>query len=67
MSILLVSIVVLFIVDIIRERGLKIDEFLLKENILSRWIFLIVIIVSVFVYGKYGLGFDAKQFIYFQF
>lgn len=68
MNILVFSVVLLFLVDLIRYvKKQTIDTFLLEQNIWFEWLIIIVLIVMIFVFGKYGPTFDAKQFIYFQF
>jgi D-alanyl-lipoteichoic acid acyltransferase DltB (MBOAT superfamily) len=67
-NILAVSMVILFIVDLIRRRnGVRLDVFLRNENLWFRWIVLIGLIMGVIIFGAYGPVFDAQQFIYFQF
>ena len=68
MNILLVSLLILFAVDLVRFRkGKMLDEFLLSQNIWFEWTVIIVLILMIFIFGEYGPAFDAKQFIYFQF
>ena len=50
-----------------QERGIKIREELAKQNLLFRWIIYIIAIEIIIVFGIYGEGYDASQFIYFQF
>ncbi|MBP5597432.1 MAG: MBOAT family protein [Pseudobutyrivibrio sp.] len=67
-NILLVSLMILFIVDYIRfKTGMTIDKFLFTQNVWFEWLVVIVLILMIFTFGKYGPSFDAKQFIYFQF
>ena len=67
-AILILSIVALVLVDMMRYRkGLRIDEALEKENIFFRWIVIFAIFISIVIFGAYGVGFDAQDFIYFQF
>lgn len=68
MNILVFSLILLFLVDLVRYRKkMTIAGFLLKQNLWFSWTATIILIVLIFVYGKYGPTFDAKQFIYFQF
>ncbi len=68
MNILVVSVVILLAVDLIRYvRKQTLDAFLFEQNLWFEWTVVIVLIVMIFVYGKYGPAFDPKQFIYFQF
>ncbi len=68
MNILICSLMLLFCVDLLRNRSeMRLDEFLLAQNTWFRWTFMMGLIVMIFVFGKYGPAFDAQQFIYFQF
>ena len=68
MNILIVSVVILLLVDILRQRkGQMPDTFLFRQNIWFEWAVIIGMILMILTYGKYGPDFDPKQFIYFQF
>ena len=68
MNILLFSIVLLFLVDLVRYMYKQmIDAFLFEQNIWFEWFVVILLIAMIFVFGEYGPAFDAQQFIYFQF
>lgn len=68
MNILIVSIIILFMVSLVKYlKQQTIDEFLMEQNVWFEWLVMIMFIVILFVYGKYGPTFDAQQFIYFQF
>ena len=67
-NVLFVALLILFIVDLIRyHKGIRIDVFLERQNIWFRWLFIIVLLIMIGVYGAYGHEYNAKQFIYFQF
>ncbi|MBE6546031.1 MAG: MBOAT family protein [Ruminococcaceae bacterium] len=68
MNLLILSVVVLYVVDMLRYRkGLRLDQALEKENIFFRWLVIFAILFAVIIFGAYGVGFDAQDFIYFQF
>lgn len=68
MNILFFSVILLFLVDLIRYlKKQTLDVFLLEQNMWFEWMVILIMIVMIFVYGKYGPTFDAQQFIYFQF
>ncbi len=68
MNILLLSVLILFLVDLIRKKKhLTIDQFLFTQNVWFEWFALIALILMIFTFGEYGPAFDPKQFIYFQF
>lgn len=43
------------------------DAFLAEQNLWFRWGVLLALIAAVYIFGIYGPGYDAQQFIYFQF
>ena len=68
MNVLLVSLAVLFLTDLVRYRkGQLPDAFLAGQNLWFRWAVLLGLIGAVAVFGVYGPGYEASQFIYFQF
>lgn len=67
-NILMFSVLLLILVDLVRYlKKQTLDMFLMEQNIWFEWFVIIGLIVMIFIYGKYGPGFDAQQFIYFQF
>lgn len=68
MNILLVSLLVLFLVDLLKYRNAWVfSSFLLEQNAWFRWLCLVGLLMSIVIYGQYGPGFEPQAFIYFQF
>lgn len=65
--ILCFSIIILWVVSFMQERGIKIREELSKQNLVFRWIIYYSAIFFILIFGIYGPDYDASQFIYFQF
>ena len=66
--ILLVAMLVLLTVSIVRYRtGDDIGKALLKQNLWFRWAVLLFFMITIVVYGEYGINFDSNKFIYFDF
>ena len=61
------SVFILWAVSFMQERGIKIREELAKQNLVFRWIIYYIAIIFILIFGVYGEGYDASQFIYFQF
>lgn len=61
------SLVVLLIVDIAGECGFDIRGRLSRGTLLIRWPVMLLLILAIVVFGRYGQGFDAGAFIYTQF
>ena len=66
-SIMLIGLLVFLAADIINENGIVIRDFVKKQELWFRWLFYIIGIVSVVIFGVYGPGYDAADFIYFKF
>ncbi len=66
-NLLFISIVILAIVDIIQEKGVKIRETIARQNIIIRWVIYYAGIFSIIIFGMYGPGYDATSFIYQRF
>lgn len=62
-----VMLIVLFVVSLLQENGMKIRETLEKQNVVFQWIMIIGAIVFVLIYGAYGGDFNAADFVYQQF
>lgn len=68
MSILVISLLLLFLVSLIKyRRGVNVDRFLSTQGIVFRWLFIFMLFFMVFIWGEYGVGFNAQEFIYFRF
>lgn len=65
-SVLIVSMIILFIVGII-SRKTDIIEDILKEKVFIRWTILLFLIFAILIFGHYGPAYDATAFIYRQF
>lgn len=64
MMLLFVCIMVLLVVGILQENGMKIRETLAKQNIIFRWFMMLLLIFAILIFGLYGPAYDASSFIY---
>lgn len=64
MTLLFFAIMVLVVVSVLQENGMKIRETLAKQNILFRWLIMLLLIMAIVVFGTYGPAYSAKSFIY---
>ena len=62
--VLVLAILVLIFVSICQERGNKLREIFARQNLIIRWTVYLLAICSIWVFGTYGYGFDAADFIY---
>lgn len=67
MFMVLLVIIVLFVVSLMQEKGMKIRQELDKQNMLFQWLVIIGAICFVLIYGAYGDSFNAADFVYEQF
>lgn len=67
LTILFFSIMVLLVVAILQENGVKIRQSLDKQNLPFRWLMLILLIAAIVIFGTWGPGYDATSFIYGNF
>lgn len=68
MNILMSALIILFFVSIIRyKENMAFDEFLAQQCAWFRWMAVAILFAFIFLFGIYGPGYDASQFIYFQF
>ena len=64
MLLLFLCVLVLLVVDILQEMGIKIRQTLEKQNLLFRWGIMLLLLVVVLVFGVYGPDYNAGAFIY---
>ncbi len=64
--VMVIAIIMLFTVDYWRRRG-SIGAWLAKQNVVFRWAVYYCAIFTPIIFGIYGIGSAASQFIYFQF
>ena len=65
--VLLASVLVLFAVSMWTEKDGKAIEKMERMNFAIRWTAYLLLIFAVLIFGVYGSGYEASQFIYFQF
>lgn len=67
-NVLMVSVICLFLVDLLRYfKKQTVEVFLQEQCVWFRWGVIIALVAAVLVYGIYGINFESAQFIYFQF
>ncbi len=65
-KIMILGILLLIVIDCMSER-LDVLEWLSEQNIWFRWTMYYVLILSIIIFGVYGISYNSEQFIYFQF
>ena len=66
-TLLIISTAILFVVDYIQERGIRIRETIARQNVVLRWCVYYGAIFFLVIFGMYGIGYDAASFIYQNF
>lgn len=66
-KLMLISVIVLLFVDILHKSNIHIRQWVYKQSIWFRFLFYILLIESILVFGIWGVGYDATSFIYFKF
>lgn len=67
MSVLIISIITLFIVDYYKYKEKDVVGFILRQEYWFRYLVYAVLFFVILIHGCYGETYDAQQFIYFQF
>ena len=62
-----IMVIILLAVGILQERGMHIRETIAQQNLYFRWVVYLGAIAFLVVYGVYGPGYSATEFIYKQF
>ena len=66
-AIIVIGVVIVFIVSLLKEKGLSLRESVAKWNIIPRWTLYMSGLLIVIIFGAYGRGYDIVSFIYAQF
>ncbi len=64
---MIVSIFILLAADIAKRCGITIREKIVEQDYLFRWVFIACAVVFILLFGVWGPGYSAANFIYFQF
>lgn len=61
------AIMILLVIGILQERGMKIRETISQQNLVFRWAVFLGLLAIILVFGAYGPAYDASAFIYGRF
>ncbi|MBP3784353.1 MAG: MBOAT family protein [Butyrivibrio sp.] len=64
MVVLGVSLLALLVVSCMQERGVKVRDLVSSMNVAFRWVIYLLAIWAIWIFGTYGFGFNASDFIY---
>lgn len=63
-GVLLASVLCLIKISALQEAGVSIREKVMRQPIIVRWSIYLVAVVVIMIFGTYGFGFNAQDFIY---
>lgn len=66
-KVLLFGILVIFFVDYMKYKGIKIREVIIAQELWCRWLCYLAAFWFILIFGIWGGNYDASSFIYFQF
>ena len=64
---LILALILLGIVDILKNKGRDICAFVFRQGMWFRWMVYLGLLFMILMYGAYGLEYTQTEFIYFQF
>ena len=62
-----VSTAVVFAISVLQECGIEVRKAVANKNVVLRWTLYFALLFAVVIFGAYGSGYDAVDFIYGQF
>ena len=65
--VLAIALFLVWLVGIQHEKGIQIREWIAAKPLPIRWLIYYGVIFAVLVFGAYGLGYNASDFVYMQF
>ena len=65
--VLIIGLVILFIVDLLHEKGISVNKGIASLPLPLRWLIFLGLLWAVIMLGIYGVGYDTSSFIYAQF
>lgn len=66
-GLMLFCVAILIIADYCKYKGFKLRKFIINQDYWFRWLFVVLTICFILVFGVWGTNYDANSFIYFQF
>ena len=63
-EVLCLSLLILLMISTLQEKGIIIREWFNRQCMIVRWGIYLCVICGIWVFGTYGYGFDANDFIY---
>lgn len=64
---MLFGLLVVVVVDFLNEKGIYVSKCIAKERLWIRWPIYLAAVMLILICGMWGAGYDASNFIYYQF
>ena len=65
--IIAVGAALMLVISLLQEKGIKVRDSLARQKLPVRWCVYAGLVMAVVIFGAYGQGYDAVDFIYGQF
>ena len=65
--VIFVSLIVVFVISLLKEKGHNIREDISKKNIVLRWFLYYLLIFAIIIFGAYGSGYVPVDPMYADF
>ena len=62
-----VVLVIIFVISLLKEKGINIRESIAKQNVVLRWTLYYALILSIIIFGTYGIGYVPLDPMYANF
>lgn len=62
-----IFLIVILVISILREKGINVREKIAQQNIVIRWSIYYLLILSIIIFGAYGVGYQPVEPIYADF
>lgn len=59
-----ITLVIVFVMSVLKEKGMTIRETVAKKSLLARWVLYLALILFIVIFGAYGPGYKAIDPIY---
>ncbi|MDD6058003.1 MAG: hypothetical protein PUB98_07080 [Clostridiales bacterium] len=66
-AVIMLSVLLLFLVSALKEKGVEIRETLAQRNLAIRWMVYYIAIFTVIIFGIYGSAYGQSQFVYMMY
>lgn len=66
-AVLIMALLILWYTDRLNEKGISVRKKISALPLPLRWIIYIVAVLAVFIFGNYGIGYDASAFVYMKY